>query len=141
MVRLSIRAGIVIVVVRFLIEEIVKLISMMVFRFLSEVSVVVVTKERIVLLGRTKIVLVVIMMVNVVVLAVGVVSVGIKIVEIESMGIRFVGIVMKCMKFTHFMVVNRTWWCVDWAATVCVHVGGHRRWEGARQCTVGASIG
>jgi len=45
MVRVSIRADIVIVVVRFLIEETVRTIPMMVFGFLGEVSVIVITKE------------------------------------------------------------------------------------------------
>ena len=45
MVRVSIRAGIVIVVVRFLIEETVGAIPMMVFQFLGEVGVIMITKE------------------------------------------------------------------------------------------------
>ena len=74
-------------------------------------------------------------------LAVGVVSVGIKIQGIESVGIRLVEIVVKCMKVARFTVVIRTWWCVDLAATACVHVGAHRQLEGTRWCTVGARIG
>ena len=45
MVKVSIRVCIVIGVVRFLIEETVRAIPMMVFGFLGEVSVIAITKE------------------------------------------------------------------------------------------------
>ena len=68
---------------------------------------------KIVLLGRTEIVLVVIMIVHVVV----------------------------CRLHVSRLLLERGVWCVDWAATACVHVGAHGRGEEARLCTIGARIG
>ena len=97
MVGVSIRAGVVIGVVWFLIKETVRRFPMMVFGLLSEVSVVVITKEYVVLLRRTVVVSVAVMIVHAIVVAMGVISVGIEFLEIESLGIRFLGIVVKCM--------------------------------------------
>ena len=97
MVGVSIRAGVVIGVVWFLIKETVRRFPMMVFGLLSEVSVVVITKECVIILRSTIVILVVVMIVHVIVVAVGVSSVGIKFVEIESVGIRSVGTIVKCM--------------------------------------------
>jgi len=71
---------------------------MMVFGFLSEMSVVLITEECVVMLRGNVVVLVVVMIVHVVVLvAVGVISVGIEFLGMESVGIRFLGIFVKCM--------------------------------------------
>ena len=69
----------------------------MVFGLLSEASDVVITEECVVLLRRTKDVLVVIMIVHAIVVAVEVSSVGIKLVGIKSAGIRSVGTIVKGM--------------------------------------------